>query len=123
MSKKEEFKNFISKNPSLINKVNNGTTTWQKLFEIYDLYGEKSEVWNKYLRKETSDRSASNNTTLGIKDVLNNIKNMNIENVQKNVSSLQKAVEFLTDITAGSSVKKGSPKTFAQRPINKFFDD
>lgn len=122
MSKKDEFKSFVSKNPKLIKEVTTGKITWQKLFEVYDLYGENSNVWDKYYNREASNKTEGSN--IRIKDILNNIKNMKMENVEKNVSSLQKAVEFLTDITASSS--KGSTtssKTFSERPINKFFDD
>ena len=38
---KVEFKEFVKKNPNLINFVEKGETNWQKLYELYDLYGEK----------------------------------------------------------------------------------
>ena len=120
MSKKELFKKFVSSNPSLINNVSSGNTSWQKLFEIYDLYGEDNEVWKKYIQKNNNNVRSN---SMGIKDVLNNIKGMNMDNVQKNISSLQKAVEFLTDITATSKTTSTTQKTFKERPINKFFDD
>ena len=43
--KKEEFKEFVKKNPKLITYVNNNEMTWQKFYEMYDLYGESNEVW------------------------------------------------------------------------------
>ena len=65
----------------------------------------------------------SNKTTnTRIKDIINNIKGMNMDNIEKNVSSLQKAVEFLTDITKGNETTDIAT-TFTERPINKFFDD
>ena len=45
MDKKEEFKTFIKDKEFLIDKVNNGETTWQKLYEIYDLYGESAAIF------------------------------------------------------------------------------
>ena len=48
MSKKEEFKTFIKNNPGFIKYVNNGEMTWQKFYEMYDLYGEENSVWDDY---------------------------------------------------------------------------
>ena len=41
---KVEFKEFVSKNPYLINQVTSGKTSWQKLYEIFDLYGESKVI-------------------------------------------------------------------------------
>ncbi len=123
MANKDSFKRFVSKNPTLVNKVNSGMTTWQELFEIYDLYGEESNVWDKYIHKKTTQDNIGN---MNVKDLFNNIKNMNMDTVQKNISSLQKAVEFLQDITGSSGTTEAvnnANKVFNQRPINKFFDD
>lgn len=122
MSNKENFKRFVSKNPTLASKVNSGMTSWQKLYELYDLYGEDSSVWNKYISRSTNTDNIGN---MNIKDLFNNIKNMNMDTVQKNISSLQKAVEFLQDITGSSTSTTSSNTTnvYTERPINKFFDD
>lgn len=122
MSNKENFKRFVSKNPSLASKVNSGVTSWQKLYEIYDLYGEDSSVWNKYINRNSNTDNIGN---MNIKDLFNNIKNMNMDTVQKNISSLQKAVEFLQDITGSSTsnTTNNTTQVFNERPINKFFDD
>ena len=37
--KQEEFKNFVRTKPELIKYVQNGKMTWQKFYELYDLYG------------------------------------------------------------------------------------
>lgn len=119
MSNKENFKMFVKRNPTLANKVNSGVTSWQKLYELYDLYGEDSNVWNKYIKKE--EKSIEN---MNVKDLFNNIKNMNMDTVQKNINSLQKAVSFLQDITSSNSKSTPeSPTIYNERPINKFFDD
>ena len=42
MNKKEEFKEFLRNNPYLSSRVNEGVTTYRKLYETYDIYGETS---------------------------------------------------------------------------------
>ena len=41
MTNVDNFKSFVKKNPNLISYVRNGNMTWQKFYEIYDLYGEE----------------------------------------------------------------------------------
>ena len=48
MNKKEEFKEFLKRNSYLSRFVNDGSTTYQKLFETYDIYGVNSEVWKEF---------------------------------------------------------------------------
>ena len=45
MSKMDEFKKFVSNNPHLKKKINQKETTWQELYEHYDLYGEDDEIF------------------------------------------------------------------------------
>ena len=55
MSKKEEFKSFVSKHPELINFVREKKNTWQDFYEIYDMYGEEESAWSKFKEPDTSD--------------------------------------------------------------------
>ena len=38
MGKVEEFKNFVRDNPILISYIKSGEMTWQKFYELYDIY-------------------------------------------------------------------------------------
>ena len=67
---KENFKVFVRKHPELATKLLKGTTSWQQLYEIYELYGENNSIWNNYFTKETSITSGANT----IKDFINNIQ-------------------------------------------------
>ena len=48
----DEFKSFVKKHPNLNSYVTDGQMTWQKFYEMYDMYGEDSEVWQSYKTKE-----------------------------------------------------------------------
>ena len=48
MNKKEKFKDYIKKHPSLVKSVNGGVITWQGLYELYDIYGENDDVFKEF---------------------------------------------------------------------------
>lgn len=104
--KKDEFKEFVRNNPHLINYVKKNEMTWQKFYEIYDLYGEDENTWSKY--KETPK-----------KDLTGFLKAIDLDAVSEGVNSLQRVVGVLGDLT-----NKETPKTeYVPRPLYKHFDD
>ena len=57
MDKKEQFKTFVRENPEFSEHVNKGDISWQQLYEMYDLYGKDSKVWDKYKKSNSVDFS------------------------------------------------------------------
>ena len=112
MSKKEEFKEFVRKNPRLITFVKNGEMTWQKFYEIYDIYGENTDAWKNYLEVATTT-----GVTTSLLDIL---KNIDLDNVQNGVNSIQRVLGVLQDMTGN---KKTESQEYKPRPIYKSFDD
>ena len=41
---KESFKSFARGHTELANYVMNGKTSWQRLYELYEIYGENSSI-------------------------------------------------------------------------------
>lgn len=120
---KEEFKSFVRKNPSLIKYVNNNSMTWQKFYEMYDMYGESNDVWNNYLNT-TSNNIVKTNTLSSsenaFRELVNTVKTINLEKVQKGINSLQKTISLVQEL--GSS-NNNTPKEYERRPIYKHFED
>lgn len=116
---KETFKQFARVHPELATSVMQGSTTWQKLYELYDIYGENNPVWNTYF---TTDLNQTSPTTL--KDVFNTFKNMDMESVQKGVTNIQKTIALLQDIGLTSLGKNPNiTKSYEPRPLYKKFED
>ncbi len=112
MDKKQEFKNFVSKHPELINFIKNKEFTWQDFYEIYDIYGENDAAWSKYFNNTT--------TTEPIGELTNLVKNINMDNIQKHINTAQKAVSLIQELTSKPAANLVA-KT--PRPITKFFGD
>lgn len=110
MSKKDEFKEFVKKNPRLINYVKKGDVTWQKFYEIFDLYGEDKNAWNEYLGVTTT-------ATVGILDFF---KNIDLDSLQNGVNSVQRVIGVLQEM---GNKKENTVSEYRPRPIYKSFDD
>lgn len=123
MSKKEDFKDFVSKHPALVEVVRNKTHSWQDLFEVYDLYGSDEKLWDRYLKTGASSSTATSDAKLNSLGELTKLfKNVNIDNVQKYIDTAQKAIGVIQELT-GSSAEVATKGPSVARPINKIFED
>lgn len=113
MSKKDEFKKFISNHTELIDYVKNNKVSWQSLYELYDLYGEKEDIWKKYT-------SSSINDGLSIKSLLNTLKMINLDSLEENISSIQKAVNLVEELTKPNNEEEIKPK---ENKIDKLYGE
>ena len=108
---KEDFKNFVNNHKELINYVNTDKMTWQKFYDMYSLYGENSDVWDEYLNKK-------NNNTISLKDILDSLKNLDADEVQKNINSLNKILSLISTL-----VTKDKEEVYEPMPLYKKFED
>lgn len=123
---KESFKNFVRNNIHLADFVENKKMTWQQFYELYDLYGEESSVWDKFKSNSSNNETKSNNNlnNIGlvatIKEIYNLLKGIDLETVQKALTTADKAI----DAFKGLSKKEDNIGTnFEERPKYKYFED
>ncbi len=109
------FKDFVKKNPSLVTFVKNGNMTWQKFYELYDLYGEDEKIWKDYIKtkeiKETSEVLAT--------DLVSWFKNIDMDKMQEGIKSVERVLSVLQDFGDKNETKN----TYEPRPIYKHFED
>ncbi len=115
MSKKDDFKRFASLHPELVKYIKNGNMTWQKFYEIYDIYGEDNNAWSEYI-------SSKDNSS--IKEITKMVQSVDMDSIQKHINTAQKALGFISELTT----KNPTPSNIAKgplnpRPLNKFFED
>ncbi|MBR4619027.1 MAG: hypothetical protein IKO49_06950 [Bacilli bacterium] len=117
---KEGFKDFARLHPELARSVLNDKVSWQKLYELYDIYGEDSSVWNSYLN--TSSVTANLIKDSGLSDIVSTIKGIDLETVQNSIQNMQKAIGLLQEIGIGKA-KNIEKSAYEARPMYKYFED
>ena len=125
--KKEQFKEFVKKNPRLISYVKNNEMTWQKFYEMYDLYGESEDAWKEYITKEEIKKEVTNTAVasgvagLTLSQVVNWFKNVDLDGLQEGIGNVQRVLGVVQDFTN----KKEEPQknTYKPRPLYKHFED
>lgn len=114
---KIEFKEFVKNNPSLYKFVKNEEMTWQKFYELFDLYGGSNEIWNQYLKPEKAVAE-----TTATFDLVNWFKKLNLDEIQDGLNSVGRVVSVLQDLgTSKENTNKES--TYKPRPLYKHFED
>ncbi|MCI8778196.1 MAG: hypothetical protein HFI86_02470 [Bacilli bacterium] len=122
MSKIDEFKSFVKDNPRLIKYVKNNEMTWQKFYEIYDLYGNSSDAWKDFLDVgvATTVAETTASTSAATSDFMSWIKGIDLDSIREGVNSLQRVIGVMQDF---NSSKKTSSEEYKPRPLYKHFED
>lgn len=114
----ENFKTFVKSRPDLINYVRKKEATWQDFYDMYELYGEDNNVWNKYLN------NSSQVSNMSLKDIFSSIGNVNMGELQKGITSLQKGINYLQELVKDKpEIPEVRKTSYEPRPIHKHLDD
>lgn len=131
---KESFKTFVKNNPSLIKHINNNTMTWQKFYEMYDLYGEDQSVWKDYIennvevKSENTAKSVEKSSKAGIagltlSEVVNWFKNVDLDGLQEGIGNVQRVLGVVQDFSKKDNTTNTEKQTYKPRPLYKHFED
>lgn len=114
---KEAFKTFAKAHPEIATSVLNNQTTWQKLYELYEIYGEDSTIWNNILNKTTT----STDPISSFKELFSTFKNIDLNSVQSGITNLQKTLGLLQELGVGKRNNQSLP--YEPRPLYQYFED
>ena len=107
MDKLEEFKEFIKDKTFLREKVNNGETTWQSLYETYDLFGKDADVF-----KEIKEESRNSNSKNSANNLLKMLEGVNLDKINENLEGMKKILGVLGEFTKKEDVKSTRRSNF-----------
>ncbi len=120
MKKIDDFKEFVKTKPSLINYVKNNEMSWQKFYELWDLYGPNHDLWLKY-----NEALVNSSSSFNMNDLAKVVKNLDTQTIQQGISGLQKGIALIQDL-----IKKNDQPTpnvinepYRPRPFFRRFDD
>lgn len=122
MSKLDQFKEFVKTKPSLIKYVRNNEMTWQKFYELYDLYGAENDVWKEYeavIKTEPVNTAAA---TVGFADIVGYFKNIDLDSLSDNINNIQRVVGVIQDLGKKDKTTT-STSSYKPRPVYKHFED
>ena len=123
---KEQFKVFVRDNPSLASHVNNNEISWQQLYEMYNLYGENSNVWNEYLtpvQAKSSIPSVTSANEKAFQELINMVRNVDLEKVRHGIEGVQKTISLVQDLGFGNSNNNNVRQEYQGRPLYQHFED
>ena len=115
----DEFKKFVKDNPHLVKYVTDKKMTWQQFFEIYDLYGKDDKIWNDFKDNATTSTTTNSNWVNTIKEIFGLVKGIDLNGVQKALTSLDKAIEAFKGFNSDNIARE----SYQERPKNKYFED
>jgi len=127
--KKEEFKEFVKNNPKLIKYVKNNEMTWQKFYEMYDLYGNEESVWRDYINDEKIENKVIENTAktgiagLTLSEVVKWFKNVDLDGIQEGIGNVQRVLGVVQDFSKKDNMSDNTKSTYKPRPLYKHFED
>lgn len=121
---KEQFKEFVKKNPILIKYVDSNEMTWQKFYEMYDLYGDDNSVWDKYLESNKTNSISDITKTSAFTDFIAFLKTINLDSLQEGIGSIQRVLGVFQDFSGNKDNNTNTDKKeYKPRPLYKHFED
>lgn len=113
MDTKEKFKIFIKDNPKLIDAIKDGKTTYQKLYELYDMNDGDEKVFESFYEKDE----------VNLKKLTQSLKNINVDEIKKNLDSLQNIMGFVSEFITPNKEEVKVEKVINPKPLDNLFDD
>ncbi len=109
-SRMNEFRAFVNKFPKLRDDVRGGKRTWQNIYEEWVLFGE--ENFGNYRAEDIQNiKNVVSNSNLSldsVKNVVNYIKKINPDDLNKTLNTVQKVIQIVQTV-GGSKASSIAP--------------
>lgn len=120
----EEFKEFIKDKDYLKNKVKNNETTWQELFERFDLYGKDDDIFQKNediddeKKVEESTKEDSEKKEDSFSSFFNMLSGIDVDKISDGLNGMKKILNILSEITTTEDIGSFSSRR-NQKPYKR----
>ncbi|WP_070120227.1 YlbD family protein [Bacillus marinisedimentorum] len=126
----ERFKAFVKRHPGLAKEVREDRKTWKEIYEEWYLFGEEDDMWQEFINRKSSiggsqkkkDEKGSNDFINGM---LSSLKKMDMNQMEKHLSSMSGAIGNVQQILEQFQSFKGKSNDdhIRQRPPFRNFRD
>lgn len=107
MSKLDEFKEFCKEKHYLIDRVKSGKTSWQELYEIYDIYGPDADDLKEQVEEETAtednkeeqEETKKEDKREGLGGILDLLSGFDPDKLSEGLSGVKKILSVLSEVT------------------------
>ncbi len=120
-SRMEDFREFVNRYPKLREDVRERKRTWQDIYEEWVLYGE-GDNFSQYREKSNNIENKASNLNVNmdsVKNMLNYIKKINPDDLNKTLNTVQKVIQIAQTVGGG---KVGSVSPIAGSAYNDWWD-
>lgn len=120
----ENFRDFIKDKEYLQKKVKSGETTWQELYEHYDLFGENDEIFNAPQDETKTDENETKKNTEDKKDdstmtsLFTLLSGLDVDKISDGLNGMKKVLNILSEVTKQEDTSSFS-KRKQSRPYQK----
>ena len=118
-SEYKTIKQDINKNYSGIGqeKVKNKETTWQELFERFDLYGKDDEIFLDKQEEKTEEKKEEKDDSMS--SFLNLISGIDVDKISDGLNGMKKILNILSEITTGDEKVNFTSSRRNQKPYKR----
>ncbi len=103
-SRIDDFRAFVITHPRIKDEVENGNTTWQKMYEDWVILGPDDPKWQSYVNGNTKNNKEEPKpkantieellSSTSIKNVINYIKKIDPDSISKTLNTVQKVLQI-----------------------------
>jgi hypothetical protein len=101
VSRMPQFKEFVSRHPSIRDEVVKGKKTWQNIYEDWVILGEESDIWKPYRVQDEKNNSDKIDllSSENFKNIMGYIKKINPDSISKTLNTVQKILQITGGLT------------------------
>lgn len=118
MNKFDEFKAFAQTKPFLKERVKNKETTWQELYERYDIYGENDEAFQEPSKnnkeEQTIEEEKKDNKDGGLGSLFDVLASFDADKITEGLNGMKKILNVLAEVTASDE-----PSVMSKRKMSR----
>lgn len=110
-----EFKAFVRQHPGLKERVRNGDSSWQNLYEEWYLYGSDDKQWSRYKQDEPESEVESKEKTEQLNgaemmaQAFEYLQKVDIDKVQKTMGTFQQFIQLFQNMQGAKGQRTGGP--------------